>query len=173
MVEFISSHSAPAEMMVRQQSDDIGVSQETGDAGIGDSTPFGDTSWRIPFVYADIITSMLALIGNILIMVALSRITMTLAGYRRFLLSLATADIFMASTTVIAFFHEKLAHYYSSSVIETCSNNFLRSLTLVGYFSSLLSIAGLTADNYLGIFKPLRYKSVSITKRKSLIGTPI
>ena len=119
------------------------------------------------FVIIDMTTSLLALISNCLIMAAVVKTKLALGGYRRFLLSLAAADIVMASTTILTFSHQTFAERYHFEMLEKCGNNFLRSLTLIGYFSSLLSIAGLTADNFLGIFKPLRYNQLmtgNITK---------
>ena len=121
-------------------------------------------------VVFDVTTSMLAVIANLFVLIALCRAKLPMAGYRRFLICLASADILMAGTVLVTFVHQfSNSQGHSSSIIQMCCERVLRSLTLVSVVASLFSIAGLSIDNFIGVFRQLHYANYMAGRKLTFV----
>ena len=105
----------------------------------------------------------LAVAVNLLALAAVINCKIRLPGFRRFLISLTSGDLYVALVHVLTIWFQ----VFSGNTTEEplidhpyfkCGANVLRTLQLAGFFINLLNLCGMSLDHFVGIAYPLKYQ---------------
>ena len=109
-----------------------------------------------------------AIVLNLLSLIALIRCQFRLRGYRIFLISLTAGDLYVSGLNLFGLvFQSAISTDQGFDFIDTYFNHrylkcgdFLKTLQLTGHILTLLNLCCMNSDNLIGILLPHRYLSV-------------
>ena len=137
------------------------------------STPTHSEMGDDQSIYFDIFNytvSIVAILANCIGLAAVCNCNFRLSGYRLFLISLTSGDLYSAFINLVALV-VKSNSLLNMSILATfpnfqfpfflCGTNIIRALQLTGFFLSLLNLCGMNSDHLIGVLSPHKYQTVT------------
>ena len=125
------------------------------------------------FLYFDYCVVAIAIVVNIFMLVAVIRARITLVGYKLFLISLTTSDIYVCLVNIFSMIYQAITQQkfvrdrVSSFIL--CGAKTLRTLQLAGFFASLLNIVGMSFDHFFGVAYPMQYRAIMSMRKVRIV----
>lgn len=134
------------------------------------------------FLVFELVISLAAIATNCVALIAMVRCHQyRMVGYRRFLVSMCSGNIFLCCINLFAVALETTSQFASEmQLLFNCGSLVIRKLTLCAFAVALLNICGITVDLLIGIVSPIialnwvwvrfLYSSCSLSSTKQYRG---
>ena len=87
--------------------------------------------------------------------------SITLIGYRRFLIGILVSDIYICIVKAVFFIRQiiTISTHVNSSLIK-CFYNMERTMEMIGFIAFILNLTAMFIDNFVSLVFPIRYRKI-------------